>query len=143
VLTLFVAALLFYFARPAPDVVPTLAGPFRRLTTNAGLNTSPAISVDGEWVAYASDRRDGNLDIWVRQKSGEGAERQLTSGDADETEPTFSPDGKWVAFRSEEKDGGIYVISAEGGTPHLVAESGEDRAFRRMGNGSHTGSAGR
>ena len=45
-------------------------GPVLRLTTGSHLDTEPAISPDGEWIAYASDRSgEGHLDIWMQRLS--------------------------------------------------------------------------
>jgi len=45
----------------------------RMLTTDGGLTGYPAISRDGKFVAFASDRsKENNLDIWVQQIGGGG-----------------------------------------------------------------------
>jgi serine/threonine protein kinase len=61
------AALTAWVLWPKPERPVTL----RRLTWDPGFATGPAISPDGKFVAYASDRGgDGDLDIWVQQTSG-------------------------------------------------------------------------
>jgi eukaryotic-like serine/threonine-protein kinase len=96
----------------------------RRLTWDLGLTTDPSRSADGKLLAYASDRANQeNLDIWVQQIVG-GAPLRLTHDPADESQPSFAPDGRQVAFRSERDGGGIYLISALGGEPRLLAARG-------------------
>src|SRR5450755_3968821 len=52
----------------------------RMLTTDGGLTGYPAISRDGKFVAFASDRsKENNLDIWVQQIGGGGEPIRLTS----------------------------------------------------------------
>jgi len=101
----------------------------RMLTSDGGLTGYPAISRDGKFVAFASDRsRENNLDIWVQQIGGRDPVR-LTSDPADETDPSFSPDGSIIAFRSEKDGGGIYTVPALGGTPVLLAPLGRNPRF--------------
>ena len=95
-----------------------------RLTWDSGLTTDPALSPDGTLLAVASDRSgEGQLDIWVRQVAGRESVR-LTDDPADDHEPVFSPDGSQIAFRSDRDPRGIYVLSALGGEPRLLAPHG-------------------
>src|SRR5271157_5779237 len=99
------------------------------LTTDGGLSAYPSLSRDGSLLAFASDRAgDGNMDIWLQQIGGTVPIR-LTRDPADETDPDISPDGTRVAFRSEKDGGGVYVISALGGEPMLVAQGGKNPRF--------------
>ena len=91
-----------------------------RVTSDGGLATDPAISADGKWLAYASDRGGGTLNLWIRPLAG-GEPRRLTSGAEDARTPAFSPDGRTIAFRSEQ---GIYAVSVSGGEPRLLAPEG-------------------
>jgi Tol biopolymer transport system component/predicted Ser/Thr protein kinase len=110
------------------------ANALARLTADSGLTTDPALSPDGKFLAYASDRGgEGNLDIWVRQVSG-GEAIQLTKDPADDDTPVFSPDGTKIAFHSAREGGGIYVMSALGGEAKRVAGNGHDPRFSPDGS---------
>ncbi len=111
--------------RSAPEPEPT----YRMLTADKGLNDYPAISKDGKFIAFASDRgRQENLDIWLQQIGGREPIR-LTTDPADETDPDFSPDGTKIVFRSEKNGGGIYIVPTLGGDPVLLAAEGKNPRF--------------
>ncbi|MEM7755569.1 MAG: hypothetical protein AAF297_08015, partial [Planctomycetota bacterium] len=56
----------------------------------------PALSSNGERIAYASNRA-GNWDIWIMPSSG-GRSLQITQDPAPELHPSFSPDGQHVVY---------------------------------------------
>ncbi len=104
------------------------SAPLKRVTSDAGLTTDPAVSRDG-LVAYASDRAsEGYLNIWVQQRGG-GEPVRLTHAEADERQPSFSPDGTQVVFRSELGTGGIYMVPSLGGPTRFIAKEGRGPRF--------------
>ena len=112
-----VALLVFGMSGNRTPVNPALR--FQRLTDDPHVTTEPALSLDGRWLAYASDRaEDGNVDIWI-QGTGQANARRLTNHPAVDHEPTLSPDGSLLAFRSEREPAGIYLMAVEdtGKTP--------------------------
>jgi Tol biopolymer transport system component len=76
------------------------------------------------WVAFAGIV-DSNFDIYSIRPDGSGLQR-LTEDPAQDNWPTFSPDGTTIAFSSN-RDGvdGIWVMNADGTSPHRIAEGGE------------------
>jgi len=105
---------------------PAAARPLelRRLTYDAGVSSAPAISPDGNLVAFASDRgsNDGS-NIWVRHINQPEPTR-LTDHPADDSHPSFSPDGSRIVFRSQRDGGGIYVVNVLGGGLRKVSGPG-------------------
>jgi Tol biopolymer transport system component len=116
-LILLIALSLSAFSAQAPQMQET------------GPAIEPAISADGRWLAFASDRGGSSfLHLWVRPSSG-GDARQLTAGLHDDDEPVFSPDGRMLAYRSEVNGGGIYLIPIPSGPPRLFAQAGRRPRF--------------
>ena len=79
---------------------------------------SPAISPDGKWVAFASNRLQ-NAELYLIDLTDRSL-RQLTHTDElDEYMPTFSPDGRSIAFATERTRGGMMLppIQASGSDP--------------------------
>jgi eukaryotic-like serine/threonine-protein kinase len=105
-----------------------------RLTSDIGWTDYPAISLDGKFLAYASDRSgEGNLDIWIQQVP-DGTPVRVTRHSADELDPSFSADGTQIAFQSTRFGGGIYVVPTLGGGERLVAARGFAPRFSPDGN---------
>jgi serine/threonine protein kinase/Tol biopolymer transport system component len=107
-------------AKPAGPPTPPAAvgatpfhlelGPARRITTLPGLEDSPKLSPDGQFVAFVWKKADNN-DIYVKRISG-GDPINVTNDPADDDEPDWSPDGSTIVFRSSRKGGGIFTVPA-------------------------------
>ena len=136
------AAALFFATRdrkPPPTV--RTAPRLTKITSAPGLEDEPALSPDGNSIAYASDER-GNLDIFVRPLIG-GDGVRITDDPADDAQPAWSPDGSRLAFVSARErtgrlsivlgqalgnfvnaqGGDLFVVSAKGGTPVRLMEN--------------------
>jgi TolB protein len=77
----------------------------RRLTDAeaSGNETMPALSPDGEWVVFATDRA-GGWKLWLQRVDGsEGRFLEPDRLDIPDVSmhPRFSPDGRWVVFTSD------------------------------------------
>ena len=91
---------LWELMRPAASPANPLAGAtFTRLSDFEGTESNPAISPDGKFVAFLSNR-DGVFDVWLRQVGGESL-LNLTHGKAGEVRAPlrsigFSGDGSEI-----------------------------------------------
>ncbi len=87
------------------------------LTNGAGVNLDPECSRSTPVsVVFASDRRSGNLDVWLMNEDGSGAVNLTPDSDATDRNPSWSPDSARIAFESDrDGDCDIYVMDAEGG----------------------------
>lgn len=102
-----------------------------RVTTGRGYNGQPAISPDGNRVAYVSDR-SGSLEIVVTAFTPGASELTITRDGGNNVEPAWSPDGQWLAFRSRSR-GGIWVVAGTGGIPRQIVDFGSHPAWSRDG----------
>jgi eukaryotic-like serine/threonine-protein kinase len=111
VVALFTAALLalWYGRTPQHDLTAM------RTLTYSGSDSSPAISPNGQIIAFRSDR-DGTPRIWLKQMEG-GNEVALTKGPDDF--PRFSPDGSFLLF-IRKQPGSLFRIPVLGGEPRNV-----------------------
>ncbi|MBI3684287.1 MAG: serine/threonine-protein kinase [Acidobacteria bacterium] len=127
VVALAVAAAAWWLVKLSIERPPQIS--LTRLTSSAGQSTHPAISRDGNWLAYSSDRGPGgDFNIWIQPLRG-GQPVQLTRHSANEINPDFSPDGTLIAYRSFRSGGGIYVMRTVGGEERLVADGGYGPRF--------------
>jgi serine/threonine protein kinase/Tol biopolymer transport system component len=93
-----------------------------RLTFDEGLQMDPALSPDGRFLTYASNK-GGNFDLYTQPVNG-GNPVQITQDAAHDLQPDWSVDAQ-IVFRSERDNGGLYVVGPTGGTEQRVAPFGE------------------
>jgi serine/threonine protein kinase len=128
VLAVVAATLGLIWLREKKDAV-RVPPEIKQLTFDSGVALHPAVSSDGKYLAFASDRAgERNLDIWVQALPG-GEPVRLTKDTADEDFPSFSPDGSKIAFQSERDGRGIYSIPVLGGEPRLLAQEGNQPRY--------------
>ena len=93
----------------------------RRLISDPAWDGDPAVSPDGKYIVFSSNRGKGGAvpDLWRMDIDG-GNLTRLTSGE--DTAPDVSPDGRWVIFSSWNPGPngvtgqGLWKVSVDGGT---------------------------
>ena len=118
--------------RDAPPDNPLTDARFSSLTDFDGIEQAAAVSRDGKFVAFLSDR-DGQMDVWVTQV-GVGQFYNLTRGShAELVNPSvrtlgFSPDGTLVTFWARRPDSSnqsaisVWAVPVLGGQPRPYLE---------------------
>ncbi len=122
---------------------PLAGARFQRVTDFGGTEQAAALSRDGGFVAFLSDR-DGRMDVWVTQ-IGAGMFYNLTRGRVRElVNPAvrtlgFSPDGALVTFWARGVDGseareiGVWAVPTLGGSPRPYLEGVAEFDWSREG----------
>ena len=110
------------------DGWPGLAGTPHLLTSSPGAEVEPAVSPDGNLVAYVSDR-SGSPDLWLVDSRG-GNPMQLTADASAETSPAWFPDSSALAFESNRGgSSGIWKVATLGGSATLLVADGRSPAI--------------
>jgi hypothetical protein len=86
------------------------------LNLETTFNRAPVWSPDGERLAYAGMRGNGQLDMFVVSSRGEGGSELLLESDLDQVPTSWSPDGRWLAFDQGPPGATeVWVMSLDGG----------------------------
>jgi len=109
---------------------PIADAKFQTITDFEGVEQAAALSRDGHFVAFLSDR-DGKTDVWITQ-AGSGQFHNLTRGGAPElSNPLlrvlgFAPDGSFVTYWGRKANGSsggeinVWGVPTLGGEPKRV-----------------------
>jgi len=94
------------------------------LTSLPGLESSPSISPDGNFVVFSwtGPNPEGIPDLWVSAVDRDSRQRLTETPTAAETSPAWSPDMRDIAFIRVGK--GVFVVPALGGPEQKVADAG-------------------
>jgi dipeptidyl aminopeptidase/acylaminoacyl peptidase len=111
---------------PIPARPPVSASAATPVTTGDQAIEGIAVSRDGQWLAFDSNR-SGNQDIYRMPLAG-GEIEQLTTHPADDFVPCWSPDGKEIVFyswRNGNRD--LFLMAADGSSERqLTSEPGDE-----------------
>jgi Tol biopolymer transport system component len=117
---------------------------FQIITDFDGVEQAAALSRDGQFVAFLSDR-DGQMDVWVTQ-AGSGQFHNLTRGSAPGLTnpsirtPGFSPDGSLVTFWVRKQDGSsggdisVWAAPTLGGQPRIYLQGAAEFDWTQDGS---------
>jgi Tol biopolymer transport system component/tRNA A-37 threonylcarbamoyl transferase component Bud32 len=123
---------------------PIAAARFQAVTDFDATEQAAAVSRDGHFVAFLSDR-GGQMDVWVTQV-GSGEFHNLTHGSAaelinpDVRSLGFSPDGSFVTFwvrkrvGSSGNDISVWAVPTLGGQPRPYLEGAAEFDWSRDGS---------
>jgi Tol biopolymer transport system component len=123
---------------------PLTGARFQMVTDFDGAEQAAAISRDGHFVAFLSDR-DGQMDVWITQV-GSGQFHNLTHGNASGlVNPSvrslgFSPDGSLVTFWARTQNGSdsgdisVWAVPTLGGQPKPYLEGVAEFDWTRDGS---------
>lgn len=114
------------------EVTPPVVTNIARVTAWSGLDTQPALSPDGNSVAYSSNH-NGAFEIYVKQLTSGGRDNQLTADGKENFQPSWSRDGQQIAYYSR-KAGGIWLVPAFGGLPRQLTDFGASPKWSYDGN---------
>ncbi len=95
----------------------------RALLPLTGLDYSPSLSADEQWLVFTSER-NGSADLFRMRVDGSGLQ-QLTHDPAYDDQAMFSPDGKSIAF-----------VSSRGGKAHVWIMDVASLRVRQLTQGS-------
>ena len=102
--------------------VMSVDGSGRRPFGPSGYSRGPAVSPDGQSVAYLAYNQAGRMSLWRMDSSGAGA-RQLADLDF-AFGPGWSPDGRWIVLLGQKgTDIGVFRMPADGGEPVLIGRT--------------------
>ena len=96
-----------------------------------------AVSPDGQWLAYDSDR-DGNADIW-KMRLPAGTPEQVTRGPNHEFVNGWSPDGQEILFhaiRDGQRD--VFVVATDGTRMEAVTNTPAEEQHAAWGPDGNT-----
>ncbi len=109
------------------DMIELATGKRWTLISKRGLNITPALSPDGNFLAFASSE-DGNSEIY-KQDTRSKAFARLTNNPAGDLSPTWSPTGRDIAFVSDRGGGPqLYIMSADGSNVRRLTYEGDYNA---------------
>ncbi|HEY0284155.1 MAG TPA: winged helix-turn-helix domain-containing protein [Vicinamibacterales bacterium] len=119
--------LFLLFNRESAEPLPPAALSPRRITTGSASYHSPAVSLDGRMIAFASNET-GSSEIYTAGSAPGMRQLAITTDAGQNMFPAWSADGQWLAYHSRKK-GGIWVVPSTGGVARQVVDFGSQASW--------------
>jgi TolB protein len=105
--------------------VPAAGGSVERVTFSGSYNISPAISPDGQNLAFIS--RQGNAYRLMLQELGSPAPPLALTDTQDDESPSFAPNGRLIVYASRLQGGDVLMTTTlDGKIKTRLLSSGAD-----------------
>jgi TolB protein len=107
--------------------IEVASGKRQVVVSDGGLNMTPALSPDGNRLAFASSR-SGNTEVYVLDQAT-NTTQQVTVHPGGDLSPSWSPTGQDLAFTSDRSGRPqVYVMSADGANVRRLTYDGDYNA---------------
>ncbi len=97
--------------------LPIAGGEAKAITSGMAFDSQPAVSPDGKWLAFISDR-DGADNVWIAKIDGTEPKQLSKEKHSDMQSPSWAPDGDYVLVSRTPAQGPheIWMYHVDGGT---------------------------
>ena len=102
--------------------LPIAGGEATRITSGLGYDSQPAVSPDGHWIAFISDR-DGADNLWIARRDGSEARRLSDEKQAAMISPAWMPDSRYVVVTRRGQATELAMYHVDGGAGVTLAAS--------------------
>jgi Tol biopolymer transport system component len=120
-LTILLLALGYYFRRPVAEVQQVRFSISLPEKTVFGIGNWPALSPDGNLLAFVTSNPSGPRMLWVRRLDSPAA--QALAGTEGARYPFWSPDSRFVGFGAQGKLKKIEVGASRPGSPQVLCDA--------------------
>jgi Tol biopolymer transport system component len=112
--------------------LPIEGGEATRITSGLGYDSQPAVSPDGKWLAFVSDR-NGSDNLWVAKTDGSDARRISDEKQWGIISPVWTPDSQYVVVTRTALKPELTMYHIEGGSGVTLAGATEEDKFWGVG----------
>ena len=106
--------------------LPIAGGQATRITSGLGFDSQPAISPDGKWIAFISDR-SGSNNLWIAKPDGSDARKLSDDKQWSGISPAWMPDSNFIVVtRRAVKTNEFTVFHIDGGKGIKLSGAEED-----------------
>jgi Tol biopolymer transport system component len=105
--------------------LPISGGRTTRITSGLGFDSQPAVSPDGRWIAFVSDR-SGSDNLWVARTDGSEPRKISDEKHWGIISPAWTPDSQYIIVTRTAEKPELTMYHVEGGTGVTLAGATEE-----------------